>query len=332
MKRAKYSALFIGLALCLFLSIIASLAFGAKTIPFSEVIDGLFNSSITSFNTTIVQERIPRTVFGLVAGASLGVSGMLMQSLTRNPVADPSILGINSGAALFVVIGISFFNMQSSSHYIIVAIIGAAISAFFVYAIASMGRGGASPLKLTLAGATTTTAISSLINIIVLPRVESLTSFRFWQVGSISGATWTSIIALLPFIIIGFIIAVFVSPSLNAMAIGDETAISLGVKVTRIRIITAIAGVLLCGSVTALAGPITFVGLMVPHVMRLLFGNNIKLLVPLSAIGGAILLLVSDVVGRLLANPGEIEVGILTAFIGAPVFIFIAIKTKVKSL
>lgn len=332
MKPIKYSLISIGLTICLLLCIIVSLAFGAKMIPFVEVIEGLFDPAITSFNSIVIQERIPRTVFALVAGGALGVSGTLMQSLTRNPVADPSILGINSGAALFVVVGIAFLHIQTTSQYILMAVIGATLSAIFVYAIASMGKGGATAIKLTLAGATTTTAISSLINIIVLPRVESLTSFRFWQVGSVSGASWESIMTLLPVIIIGFIIAIFVSPSLNAMATGDEMAISLGVKVGRVRAITAIAGVLLCGSVTALAGPITFVGLMIPHIMRLLFGNNIKLLVPMSAIGGAILLVLSDVIGRVLANPGEIEVGIITAFIGAPIFIFIAIKTKVKSL
>lgn len=332
MKPVKYTLIIGGLTLALGLSVIASLAFGAKTIPFQEVIDGLFNPSVSSFNALVIQERIPRTVFALIAGASLGVSGILMQSLTRNPVADPSILGVNSGAALAVVIGLAFFHINSATQYIVLAIAGAGLSAFFVYAIASLGRGGATPIKLTLAGATTSTAITSMINLILLPRVQSLTSFRFWQVGSVSGATWDSIMTILPVVIIAFVIAIAVSPSLNAMALGDEMATGLGVKVNRTRAISAIAGVLLCGSVTALAGPIAFVGLMVPHAMRLLFGSNVKILVPLSAMGGAILLVLSDVIGRVLANPGEIEVGIITAFIGAPIFIIIAIKTKVKAL
>ncbi|TDW16460.1 iron complex transport system permease protein [Breznakia blatticola] len=330
-KRSVYVyTIVILIALCI--SVMLSLALGSKNIPIRDVLHHVLNASTDSFNGAIIQQRMIRTIFALLAGAALAVSGLLMQSLTRNPVADPSILGVNSGAALAVVAGITFFHISSAQQFIIFAIIGAAITTAFVYTIASVGREGATPMKLALAGAVSNGAIASLINMLVLPQAQSLTNFRHWQVGSVVGVSWDNILMLLPFLLLGFALAVYVAPSLNALALGDEMATGLGVKVKKIRFLTVLSSVILAGSITALAGPIAFVGLMVPHVLRLLFKNNIKVLIPLSIVTGAALLCVADTLGRLIAQPAEVEVGILTALIGAPVFIYVVIKSKVKSL
>jgi iron complex transport system permease protein len=315
-----------GIALCA----LASLAFGARNVSFYWVVEAILNSDATDFEALVVRERIPRTVFGMLAGAALGVSGTLMQAITRNPIADPSILGVNTGASLFVVSGIAFFHINTSGQYIWFALAGAAVTAVFVYGVGSLGYGGATPIKLALAGAATSAALSSLVSAVILPRTEVMNAFRFWQVGSISGATWEGIGAVLPLLILGILIGLLVTPALNALALGDDVATGLGVRTGLVRMISAFAGVLLCGATTALAGPIGFVGLMIPHTMRLILGPNLRLIMPMSAVGGAILLTGSDIVGRLIGNPGELEAGIITAFFGAPILIVIAMRAKVR--
>lgn len=318
----------IGLLLC----VGASLAFGSRTIPMNQVVYTLFHSDASSFEGNVVLERIPRTIFSLLAGASLGVSGALMQAITRNPVADPSILGVNTGASLFVVGGIAFFQINTASEYIWFALVGAALTAVFVYRIGSLGYGGATPIKLALAGTATSAALSSLVSAIVLPRTQVMNAFRFWQVGSVSGATWDGIALVLPFLFVGLLLGIILSSYLNAMALGDDVATGLGVRTGLVRLIGALAGVLLCGATTALAGPIGFVGLMIPHTMRLICHGDMRVVIPMSAVGGAMLLTVSDILGRLIGTPGELEAGIVTAFLGAPVLIAIAMKAKVRAL
>ncbi|MBS6185520.1 MAG: iron ABC transporter permease, partial [Clostridium celatum] len=174
--------------------------------------------------------------------------------------------------------------------------------------------------------------LSSLVSLIILPRADVMDAYRFWQVGSLSGATWEGIKSVLPFIIVGLIISVIFMHALNALALGDEVATGLGVNTGLVRIMCAIAGVILCGATTAIAGPIGFIGLMIPHIVRLILGSDMKNLIPMSAIGGAILLMISDVLGRIIGSPSELEVGIITAFLGAPILIIIARKAKVKSI
>ncbi len=316
----------------LILCILASLAFGARYVNFSDIIDILLNGKKTSLIDIVVHERIPRTVFGIIAGAALGVSGALMQAITRNPIADPSILGVNTGASLFVVSGMALFHIGSLNQYIWLSLIGATATSLFVYGIGSLGYGGATPIKLALAGAATSAALSSVVSAIILPRTEVMNAFRFWQVGSISGATWEGIYTVLPFLITGLIIGVLVSPALDALALGDEVATGLGIRTGTVRLLGAMSGILLCGATTALAGPIGFIGLMVPHMMRMFCGPNLRLIIPMSALGGAILLTISDVLGRLLSSPGELESGIVTSFLGAPILIIIAMRAKVRTL
>ncbi len=331
----KYSKIIILVGCSVFsllLCILASLAFGARYVNILDIMDILIHSKKTSLIEVVVHERIPRTVFGIMAGAALGVSGALMQAITRNPIADPSILGVNTGASLFVVSGMAFFHIGSFSHYIWLALMGAAVTSLFVYGIGSLGYGGATPIKLALAGAATSAALSSVVSAVILPRTEVMNAFRFWQVGSISGATWEGIYTVLPFLIVGLLMGLLVSPALDALALGDDVATGLGVRTGAIRLSGALSGVLLCGATTALAGPIGFVGLMVPHTMRLICGPNLRLVIPMSAIGGAILLTISDVLGRLIGSPGELESGIVTSFLGAPILIIIAMRAKVRTL
>lgn len=311
---------------------IASLSLGARIVSFQELIDGLFNQNIDSYGANVVRKRFSRTIFGLLCGAALGAAGTLMQAVTRNPLADPSILGVNTGAALFVVCGIAFLNISTANQYIWLALIGAALTAAFVFGIGSMGRGGATPIKLVLAGAATTAALSSLVTAIMIPNSYAMDQFRFWQVGSVGSGTWSSITTFLPFLIVGMLIAVITAPALNALALGDDVATGLGVRPVFLRLAAAFGGVILCGAATALAGPIGFIGLLSTHVMRLVLGPDLRFLIPMSAIAGAIILTLSDVAGRLIASPGELEVGVVTAFIGAPILILLAMKSKARSL
>jgi iron complex transport system permease protein len=313
------------------LGVVASVVFGARSLSLQEVVDGLRNQG-GAYESSVVHKRIIRTVFGLCCGAALGIAGVLMQSVTRNPLADPSILGVNNGAAFFVVCGMAFFHINTASQYIWFALSGALFTAVFVFGIGSLGRGGAAPLKLVLAGAATSAALSSLVTAVMIPRTYVMDQFRFWQVGSIGAGTRDSLLLLLPFLLVGVLVAVITAPALNALALGDEMATGLGVKTGALRLVAAFTGVILCGATTAVAGPIGFVGLLATHLIRMLLGPDLRYLIPMSGLSGAVILIVSDVAGRLAGRPGELEVGVLTAFLGAPVLIILAMKAKVRSL
>ena len=337
MERSTYlpkhfAAVFIISIILIAVCILASLMFGARPLRLQEVLDVLLKQNPDSYAASVVDKRVLRTIFCLCCGAALGISGALMQSVTRNPIADPSILGVNTGAALFVVCGMAFFQISTASQYIWFALAGAIITAVFVFGIGSMGRGGATPLKLVLAGAATSVALSSLVTAVMIPRSYVMNQFRFWQVGSVGAGTWDSVSTIIPFLVIGILVALISAPALNALALGDEEATGLGVKTGLLRFVAAFAGVILCGATTAVAGPIGFVGLLATHLIRLILGPDLRVLIPMSAITGAIILTISDVAGRLIGRPGELEVGVLTAFIGAPLLIILAMKAKVRSL
>ena len=318
--------------LLLFISVILSITYGAKSVGLSDVIDALLGRNLEDYNVNVVQARLPRTLFGIIAGASLSISGVLMQSITRNPIADPSILGVNTGASLFIVFGISFLNIQSKPSYIGLAFVGALLTSIFVYRLASLGYSGATPIKLAISGAAISTALSSLISIIVMPDSSVMTSFRFWQIGSIGGTSTDDILLLLPFTVLAIVVSFLLSDNLDTMLLSEETAIALGLNIGRTRILAALCGVLLCACTTALAGPISFIGLMIPHLIRSSIGSSHKPLIILSGIYGGAILIISDVLGRILGAPGELESGIMTALIGAPVFIYIIRKAKLQSL
>lgn len=228
--------------------------------------------------------------------------------------------------------GVAFFGLASPTSYIWVAIAGAAASALFVYTVGTLGRGGATPLKLALAGAATSAAFASLVSAVVLPRNDIAGSFRLWQIGGVGGASYERIGHVLPFLVAGFLLCLLSARALNSLALGDELAAGLGGRVALVRAVAALGAVLLCGAATAVAGPIAFVGLVVPHTCRLLVGVDHRWLLPLSMLLGAVLLTAADVVGRVVARPSEIDVGIVTALIGAPFFIYIVRRQKVRAL
>lgn len=310
---------------------LASVAWGARWVGWSEIVSA-FAGDETGIAQAAVQKRVPRTLLALLVGAALGLSGAVMQGVTRNPLADPGILGVTNGAALAVVTGIAFFGLTSPTAYVWVAIAGAAAAAVLVYGIGSLGRGGASPLKLALAGAATAAAFSSLVSAILLPRLDVMNAFRFWQIGGVGGATYASITLVLPFLVVGAVTCFASARGLNSLALGEDVAAGLGERVASTRLGAAAGAVLLCGAATAVAGPIGFVGLVVPHVCRLLVGLDHRWLLPFSALVGAGLLTAADVIGRVVARPSEVDVGIITALVGAPFFIAIVRRQKVRSL
>lgn len=320
-----------GLVIALVLVVAASVAFGARGVTWADIVAGLGGAQDTLAEAAVAQ-RVPRTVLAVVVGAALGMSGALLQGVTRNPLADPGIFGINHGASLAVVVGMTFFGMSSPYAYIWTALAGAGAAAVFVYFVGSLGAGGATPLKLALAGAATAIALGSLVSAVILPRAAVLDSFRFWQIGGVGGAAFDTIARVAPFLLVGAVLAILTARGLNALALGDDLARGLGVKVGRTRILAALAAVLLCGGAVAVAGPISFVGLIVPHACRMVFGPDHRWLLPLSAVAGAVLLTVSDVLGRVIARPEELEVGIVTALVGAPVFILIVRRMQVRAL
>jgi iron complex transport system permease protein len=268
----------------------------------------------------VLDLRVPRTIIGLAAGAALGLAGALMQGLTRNPLADPGLLGVNAGASLAVVTAIAFFGVTAPSGYVWFAFGGAALAAALVYAVAS-GRTGPSPLSLTLAGAATTAVLTSFITLLLLRDLDTLAQFRFWSVGSLVGRDVSTVATLAPFLIVGSVTALLLGRSLNSLALGDDVARGLGQRVGLTRIVAGAAIILLCGSATSLAGPLVFVGLVVPHIARRFVGADYRWILLWSMPLGAALLVIADTIGRLIAPPSELEAGIVVALIGAPVLI-----------
>lgn len=309
----------------------SSVAIGTRDVGWADILAAL-GGKTENIGQAAVAVRIPRTVLALIAGAALGLAGAVMQGVTRNPLADPGILGVNMGASLAVVIGVAWFNIASANAFIWAAILGAGCSAIFVYTIGSLGRGGATPLKLALAGAATSVAFSSLVIAVVLPRNDIAGGIRSWQIGGVGGATFDRISHVLPFLAIGFLISLLSARKLNSLALGDEMATGLGERVARARAFSALGAILLCGATTAVCGPIGFLGLVVPHVCRLLVGVDHRWLLPFSALCGASLLLAADIIGRIVSRPAELDVGIVTALIGAPFFIWIVRRQRVRDL
>lgn len=319
------------LVLVLVAAAVLSVTFGARDVSPADVWSGLTGSTDTA-SAAAVAKRVPRTVLAILVGAALAVSGAVLQGATRNPLADPQILGINGGAGLAIVVGIAFLGLDSATSYIWVGMIGAGAAAVLVYAVGSLGRGGATPLRLALAGAVTAVAFSSLTSAILLPRVNVMNEFRFWQIGGVGGATPETILQVTPFLLVGLVICLASASALNTLALGDELATGLGARVRSARLASSAGAVILCGAATAVAGPIGFVGLIVPHMIRLVVGVDHRWLLPVSALGGAVLLTLADVIGRVVARPEEIEVGIVTALVGAPFFIALVRRQRMRAL
>ncbi len=312
---------------------LASIRYGAKPMSTGTVLDAIWHPDLSLRDHVVVRElRIPRTVVGLLVGVALGLSGAVMQGVTRNPLADPGILGVSAGASLFVVVAIYVFGIVSMTGYVWWAFAGASLVSVGVYALGSLGREGATPVKLALAGAAATAFLGSVTSAILLIDLATLDAYRFWAVGSLAGRTGEVVAVTAPFIVVGAVLALGSGRVLNALALGDDVARSLGQRVGLARGLSAASVVLLVGAATAAAGPIAFVGLTIPHVARAITGPDYRWVLPYSAVLGPILLLGADIVGRVVARPGEVQVGIMTAVIGAPFFVALVRRRRLAEL
>lgn len=333
MARPRHAARAAGLLIALAvlaLVAVASIAVGAKPMSLDEVWHGLFHYSGTVNDVVVRDLRVPRTVLGVLVGLGLGLSGAVMQALTRNPLAEPGILGVNAGAAAAVVSAISFFGAATLDEFIWWAFLGAAVVSAAVYALG--GSRSATPVRLALAGTAATAALVGYINAVQLMDTKALDKLRFWTVGSLASATMDTVEQVAPFLLLGVVLALTLGRPLNAMAMGDDTARALGAHLTRTRILSMTAITLLCGAATAACGPIAFVGLMVPHLARLVTGPDMRWVLAYSAVLSPVLLLGADVIGRVVTRPSELQVGIVTALIGGPVFIYLVRRKRMAQL
>ena len=320
------------LAGALVLALLASIAIGTKIIPLNEVGSALVAPTGTENDVVTRSLRIPRTVLGVLVGIALGLAGALVQGFTRNPLGDPGLLGVNAGAALFVVVGIYLFGVGSLFGYVWFAFAGALVASVAVFLIGTRAPGGATPVSLALAGAAMSFLMQALTSAIVLLDEPSLDAYRFWVVGSLAGRDADVAGQVVWFIVAGIVLALASAPALNALSLGDDVAASLGHSVRRTRLVGVVAITLLAGAATAACGPIVFLGLIVPHVVRAFTGPDHRWLLPASGLAGAVLLLLADVVGRVVARPGELQVGIVVAVLGGPFFIALVRRRKLGAV
>jgi iron complex transport system permease protein len=304
-----------------------SLAIGSRTIPLSTVVDVLLHPDGSDASTIVHGLRVPRTVLAIAVGIALGVAGALMQGHTRNPLAEPGLLGVEAGAAFAVVIGIYAFGVTDLTGYAWFSLVGAGLAAAAVFAIGST-RGGPDPVSLVLAGMAISALLYSLTQVVVLRDVDTLDAYRFWAVGSVASRGMEVFWQVLPFILVGLLLAAFSASTLNLLQLGDDVASSLGMHPMRAKIIGVLGVMMLTGAATAACGPIAFVGLVVPHVARYFSGVDYRWVIPYSALIGGLLLVVADVIGRVVVRPGELQVGIVMAMVGGPVFIYLVRRTR----
>jgi iron complex transport system permease protein len=308
------------LLICLWLSI----TLGAADLPPRVVWKALFAFNGSTDHLIITTVRLPRALIALLVGAALAVAGALMQGLTRNALADPGILGISAGAAFAVVLATFCLGTASIQAQTWAAFVGGAIAALTVYLLGSVGRSGLTPLKLILAGAVLAYLLSSLTTGMLVLSQRTLEEVRFWLAGSVAGRDLGILLPVLPYLLMGFVAAFSMGKQITALTLGEEVAQGLGLRTGWVKAIATIVIVLLSGSAVALAGPIGFVGLIVPHLVRFWVGVDYRWILPYAAVGGGILLSLADLAARLLIKPQELPVGIMTALLGAPFFVYLA--------
>jgi ABC-type Fe3+-siderophore transport system permease subunit len=326
----------IGLAILLALVVVAalaSIAVGSRSMGLGEVWRALFDDGLSTEEAVIVRQlRVPRTALGLIVGLALGVAGALMQGHTRNPLGDPGLLGVTAGASLAVVLAIAWFGIATPSGYVWFAFGGALAGTAAVYAIGSAGRRGPTPVTLALAGAALSALLYALVRAVLVSDQQTLDSFRFWVVGALAGRGADVVVQVAPFIAAGLALAVLNAPALNMLGLGEDVARGLGQRIWPARVMGLGAITLLCGAATAACGPIAFVGLVVPHAVRAVTGPDHRWLIPCSGLLGAALLLGADVLGRVVARPGELQVGIVLALVGAPFFVALVRRRRTAAL
>lgn len=323
----------VGLLIALAMLIVAlaiSIALGAADIDVGTVYAALFRYDETSLNHLVIRTvRLPRVLAGVVVGAGLAVAGAIMQGLTANPLASPGILGINAGASFAVVLGVFLSGSSSLIMYGLLAMVGAALAAVIVYGLGSLGRGGTTPLKLVLSGAIFTAFTSSFTTAILVLDQNTLDQIRFWTVGSLAGRDMELLAHTAPLIGAGLVGALLLGRQITTISLGEDVARGLGQNVTRVKALAALMVVLMAGGAVALAGPVGFVGLVVPHVVRAIVGADYRWIIPYSAIFGALLVTAADTVGRVALRPQELPLGVVLAVVGAPFFIYLA-RWKVR--
>lgn len=315
----------------LFFILAVSITLGAAEITVKTVYEALFTFDPASFDHLIIRTiRLPRVLAGVLIGIGLAVSGAMMQGLTSNPLASPGILGINSGASFAVVVGVFILGSPPLRVYAILAMLGGAGAAVLVYTLASFGRGGATPMKLTLAGVIFSAFISSLTTFIMVFDLNTFDQIRFWTVGSLSGRDMTLVSGAAPFILIGLLGALILARQITTISLGQDIAAGLGQNTLIIRILAGLMVVVMAGASVALAGPVGFVGLVIPHIIRPIVGFDYRWILPYSAVAGAILVTVADALGRIIVRPEEVPIGVMLAFVGAPFFIYLARSKGVR--
>ncbi|MFI1813426.1 FecCD family ABC transporter permease [Streptomyces sp. NPDC020422] len=314
----------------LLLVCVLSVMIGAKPVPLGDVWHGLFQNSGIRNDVVIHDVRVPRTLLGLLVGLALGLSGAVMQGLTRNPLAEPGLLGVNAGAAAAVVSAIAFLGITDTGSYVWLAFVGAGLVSVLVYVLG--GSRSATPVRLALAGTAATAALYGYVNAVQLLNSAALDRLRFWTVGSLASATMDTVTQVAPFILVGAVLALLIARPLNAMELGDDTARALGAHLNRTRLVAMVAVTLMCGAATAACGPIVFLGLMVPYIVRSITGPDMRWILPYAAVLSPVLLLGSDIIGRVVARPSELQVGIVTALVGGPVFIRLVRRKRMATL
>ena len=312
--------------------VVLSIAVGAKGIPVGAVLDALRHDDGSESAAIVRELRLPRTLIGLAVGIALGIAGALMQALTRNPLADPGLLGVEAGAAAAIVVAIAWLGLSEPRAYVWFAFVGAAVASVVVYVLGSRGRAGATPVRLALAGTAIAAALTAFTYGVTLLDPEAFDEFRFWNVGSLVGRDLSILGDVGPFLVAGLVLALALARPLNALALGDDSGRALVAHIGRTRALGALAITLLCGAATAVAGPIAFVGLTIPHVARAIVGPDQRWVLAYSVLLAPILLVGADVIGRVVVRPGELEVGIITALVGAPVFIALVRRTRIAQL
>jgi iron complex transport system permease protein len=314
-------------------AIVLSLGLGARAIAPSAVLQALVAAEPgNNDHTVVLTQRIPRTVIGVLAGAALAVAGTLMQGLTRNPLADPGLLGVNAGASVAVLGAVTLLGITQPAGFVWFAFLGAAIAAAVVAVIGSRGPDGGNPAKLALTGAAVTAGLTAVTLFVLTTNIQALDVYRYWQVGGLTARGLDSVAAVVVPIVVGIALAGFCARGLDLIALGEDTATGLGHNVTRTRTLGIVATILLCGGATAIAGPIVFLGLLVPHTLRGLVGSDYRRLLLIGAPAGALLLLVADVLGRVIAPPGEVQAGLVVAFVGAPMLISLVLRRRQVTL
>ncbi|MFE4454854.1 FecCD family ABC transporter permease [Streptomyces sp. NPDC056796] len=308
--------------------VLVSLAVGSRTIPLDGVWSVLTGHGDAAETAIIWRLRMPRTLLGCVVGAALGVAGVVMQSLTRNPLAEPGLAGVNAGASFAVVVGISLFGVTGTAGYVWFALAGAVLAALAVHGLTRRSASAGQHTRLVLAGAAASATLGAVTGILTMFDTEAFDSYRFWVVGALENRGTPALTASVPFVVVGIALALPLGPALNALALGEEQGSALGLRTSAVRAAGLTSVMLLCGAATAAAGPIAFVGLVVPHVLRMMLGPDVRWLLAYAVPAGAVLVLASDIVGRVAARPGEIEAGIVTAFVGAPVLLWLVNRSK----